>query len=342
MEVSSKTILRILVLTAGFVGLLYLAYLTRHEIFWLITAFSLSLALNPLVARLTPHMPKKSRSMATGVVFIIIVAALLLFAITLVPPLFAQSEKLVQDAPHITNQLLDPTTVSGRFIHRYHLVDHIKSSQDQIVTHLTSASGSLVGVVRAFFSSAISAITIVVLTFFMLSEGPAWRRRFWALVPHTYRQRNQRLAGEMYHAVTGYVLGKIIMSLTAAIPTIILLLILRVPFAISLGIIVALFDLIPLIGATLGAIIVVIVCSFVSTTAAVVMIIFFLVYQQVENHVLQPIVFGRSVAISPLLVLVAVLFGAALGSILGALIAIPLAASLQILLKDYFRVHPTK
>jgi predicted PurR-regulated permease PerM len=340
MEVSSRTILKILTLTAAFIGLLYLAYLTRHELFWLLTAFSLALALNPVIARLTPYMPKKSRSAATGVVFIVIIAALVVFAITLVPPLFSQSEKLVQDAPHLTNQLLAPNTLTGNFIRRYNLVSHIKSSQSQIVSHLTSASGSLVGVIRALFSSAISATTIVVLTFFMLSEGPAWRRRFWSLVPERYRERNQHLANEMYHAVTGYVLGKIIMSLAAAIPTGILLLILKVPFAVSLAIVVALFDLIPLVGATLGAIIVVIVCLFTSSTAAIVMAVFFIVYQQLENHILQPIVFGKSVAISPLLVLIAVLFGAALGNILGALIAIPIAASLQILVKDYLKLHP--
>jgi predicted PurR-regulated permease PerM len=125
------------------------------------------------------------------------------------------------------------------------------------------------------------------------------------------------------------------MSLIAAVPTGILLAILHVPFAVSLAIIVGLFDLIPLVGATLGAIIVLIVCLFTSQLAAIVMLIYFLVFQQVENHVFQPFIFGKSVAISPLLVLVAVLFGAALGNILGALIAIPVVASLQILVKDY-------
>jgi predicted PurR-regulated permease PerM len=335
MEVSTKTILKVLSLTAVFIGVLYLAFLTRHEIFWLITAFSLSLALNPVVAWLSQYMPKKSRSAATGVVFIIIIVGLIIFAVTLVPPLVSQSEKLVEDAPRITNELLAPNTITGGFIHHYNLVDHIKSSQSEIVTRLTSASGSLVNVAQSIFSSAISATTIVVLTFFMLSEGTAWKRRFWALVPERHRDRNQRLASDMYKAVSGYVLGKIIMSLLAALPTAILLLILGVPFAISLAIIVGLFDLIPLVGATLGAIIVIIVCLFTSSTAAIVMLIYFLIYQQVENHVFQPLIFGKSVAISPLLVLIAVLFGAALGNILGALIAIPIMASLQILVKDY-------
>jgi predicted PurR-regulated permease PerM len=335
MEISSKTILKILAITAGFIGLLYLGYLTRHELFWLITAFSLALGLNPVVVWLTRYMPKKSRSAATGVVFMVIISGLVLFAITLVPPIVSQSEKLVHDAPHITNQLLKPNSFTGSFIRRYNLVGTVKDSQSQVVNRLASASGSLIGVVQGLFSSVISATTIIVLTFFMLSEGPAWRRRFWSIVPKRHRARHQRLTADMYRTVTSYVLGKIIMSLSAAIPTTILLLLLKVPFAVSLGVIVALFDLIPLVGATLGAIIVIIVCLFISTTSAVIMLVFFLIYQQVENHVFQPLVFGKSVSISPLLVLIAVLFGAALGNILGALIAIPVVASLQILVKDY-------
>jgi predicted PurR-regulated permease PerM len=335
MQASTKNILKVLSLTTLFVGGLYLAYLTRHEIFWLITAGSLALALNPIVVWLSQYMPRKSRGAATGVVFFAIILALVLFAITLVPPLISQSEKLVQDAPNITNEILAPHTVTGDFIRRYNLANHIKTSQDQIVGRLTSASGSLVGVLHGLFSSVVSATTIIVLTFFMLSEGTAWRRRFWALVPERHRARNQRIASDMYHTVGSYVLGKIIMSLAAAIPTGILLLILHVPFAISLAIIVGLFDLIPLVGATLGAIIVVLACLFTSTAAAIVMAIFFLIFQQVENHVFQPLLFGKTVAISPLLVLVAVLFGAALGNILGALIAIPVVASIQILVKDY-------
>lgn len=335
MEISSKTILKVLALTAAFIGILYLAYLTRHEIFWLITAFSLSLALNPVVAWLSRYMPRKSRGLATGIVFFAIIIGLMLFAITLVPPLVSQSEKLVQDAPHITNDLLAPNTITGSFIHRYNLVDRIQSSQSQIVSNLTSASGSLVGVAQSLFSSAVSATTIIVLTFFMLSEGTAWRRRFWILVPERHRERNQRIASDMYRTVSSYVLGKIVMSLIAAVPTGILLAVLHVPFAVSLAIIVGLFDLIPLVGATLGAIIVLVVCLFTSQLAAIIMLIYFLVFQQVENHVFQPLIFGKSVAISPLLVLLAVLFGAALGNILGALIAIPVVASLQILVKDY-------
>lgn len=339
MNVSSRTIIKILGITSLFIGTLYLALLTRHELFWLLTAFSLSIALNPLVAKLTPYMPRQNRGLATGVVFIALVALIVVFAVTLVPPVVSQSTKLVDNLPHYTDQLLRPNSWTGELIRKYNLVDHVKSSQSQVVSHLSSASGSLVNVAKSLFSSIISATTIIVLTFFMLSEGPAWRRRFWALVPKRHRARHQHLAAGMYRSVTGYVVGKLIMSLAAAIPTIILLAILKVPYAISLGIIVAIFDLLPLVGATIGAIIVVLVCLFTSSTAAIIMIIFFLIFQQVENHVIQPLVFSKSVEISPLLVLVSILFGAALGNVLGALIAIPLTASAQILLKDYLSEH---
>ena len=339
MKVPSKTIIKILALTAAFIGLLYLAVLTRHELFWLITAFSLAIALNPLVVKLTPLMPKKSRSLATGSVFIVLFAAIIIFTITLVPPVVSQSQKLIENLPKYSDQLVAPHTFTGDFIRKYQLVSHVKQSQGQIISRLSSASGSIVDIAKGLFSSIISATTIVVLTFFMLAEGQAWRRRFWGLVPQRHRERHQRLASHMYRTVTGYVVGKLIMSLAAAVPTAIILAILDVPSAISLGIIVGVFDLLPLVGATIGAVIVVIVALFTSSTAALVMIVFFLIYQQIENHVIQQIVFARSVEISPLLVLVSILFGAALGNVLGALIAIPLTASAQILARDYLSDH---
>ena len=331
--------MKILALTAAFIGLLYLALLTRHELFWLITAFSLAIALNPLVLFTTRFMPKKNRGLAVGTVFIVLLAAITLFAFTLVPPVVSQSQKLIENLPKYSNQLVAPHTVTGDFIRKYQLVDHVKQSQDQIIGRLSSASGSIVDIAKSLFSSVISATTIIVLTFFMLSEGPAWRRRFWALVPQRHRERHQRLTAHMYRSVTGYVVGKLIMSLAAAVPTAIILAILGVPSAISLAIIVGVFDLLPLVGATIGAVIVVLVALFTSSTAAIVMIIFFLIYQQIENHIIQQIVFAKSVEISPLLVLVSILFGAALGNILGALIAIPLTASAQILARDYLSDH---
>src|SRR5674476_23444 len=138
MDVSSKTIIKILGLTAAFIGLLYLAFLTRHELFWLVAAFSLAVALNPLVIKTAQYMPKKSRSLATGSVFIGLSAAIGLFPMTLVPPVVSQSQKLLQDLPHYTDQLMAPHTISGDFIRKYQLVDHVKQSQDQIVSHLLS------------------------------------------------------------------------------------------------------------------------------------------------------------------------------------------------------------
>jgi predicted PurR-regulated permease PerM len=130
-----------------------------------------------------------------------------------------------------------------------------------------------------------------------------------------------------------------LISLIAAIAATIALSIVKIPFAIPLGILVGVLDLLPLVGATLAAVIVVVVCLFNSTTAALVMAGFFLLYQQLENNILQPLVYGRTVQLSPLMVLMSAIIGVALGGILGALVAIPVAACLQIVIRDYLQNH---
>jgi len=117
------------------------------------------------------------------------------------------------------------------------------------------------------------------------------------------------------------------------------LLILGVPFAVALGLVVGLLDLIPLVGATLAAIIVVAVAFLHSPTAGIVMIVFFVLYQQFENHVLQPLVYHRTVALSPLVILISVLIGAELAGVLGALAAIPVAGAIQVLILDFLRAR---
>jgi predicted PurR-regulated permease PerM len=346
MNIPSQTIIKILSIITGFVAILYIGYLVRTELIWIITAFSLALALNPLVGFIAKFIPVKSesvrRSLSIGVVFIGLIAAVVILAALFLPPLISQTQSFVRDIPHYYDQLLSPHSFSGGLIHKYNLVDRVKSSQGQLGSYASRAGGSAYGIVKAIFSSAIATGSILVFTIFMLNEGPTWRRRFWTFARLKDEARYQALATDMYRSVTAYVNGKLLMSLLAAIPTAVLLAILGVPYAIALGILVGLIDLIPLVGATIGAVIVLIVCLFSSLTAAFVMAIFFLIYQQVENHIFQPLIFGKSVEISSLIVLISILFGARIGGILGALIAIPVTASLQILLKDYLKMRPLR
>ena len=172
-------------------------------------------------------------------------------------------------------------------------------------------------------------MTIVFLTFFMLLEGGAWAERGYSFFPEHARPRVRRVCHDIYRTVGGYVTGNLLISVIAGVSASIVLLIMGVPYAVALGLVVAIFDLIPLAGATIAGIVVVGVAFLHSIQAGVVTAIFIIVYQQLENHFLQPVIYGRTVQLSPLTVLVAVLFGAELSGVIGALAAIPVAGGFR-------------
>jgi predicted PurR-regulated permease PerM len=161
--------------------------------------------------------------------------------------------------------------------------------------------------------------------------------RFYSLLPEQSQPRWRAVGHDIYRTVGGYVTGNLLISLIAGTATTIVLLIVGVPYSVALGLVVAILDLIPLAGATIAAIIVAIVAFLHSVVAGIVSVAFFIAYQQIENHILQPVVYGRTVQLSPLAVLIAVLIGAELAGVLGALAAIPVAGAVQVILVDYLR-----
>ncbi len=324
-----------------FIIMVLAAYTARRVLIWIGTAFFLAVALNPAVEYLSRVMPKRSRGLAAGSVFLIMVLLLTFLVSALAPPIVKQSEQLINNYPQYTNELVYGNSFVSQQIRDNNLVDHVKQSQDQILSYASKAGGSLYSIVGSIFSGFAASLTILVLTYFMLLEGPAWLKALWKIVPAKRLQKTQELMGKMYNAVTGYVTGNILTSVLAAILTAATLAIIGVPYAIPLGILVGLFDFLPLVGATIGSIIVVLAALFTSVGAAVIMTIFFVIYQQIENHVLQPLVYGRTVRMSPLLVLVSVLIGASIGGIIGAVVAIPAGASLRIVLKEFSDNHST-
>jgi predicted PurR-regulated permease PerM len=179
-----------------------------------------------------------------------------------------------------------------------------------------------------------ATVTIVFLTFFMLLEGRMWVERVYSLFPERSQARWRKVGDDIYKTVGGYVTGNILISLIAGASVTIVLLIMGVPYAVALGLLVAVLDLIPLAGATVAGIIVVLVAFLHSVPAGIVLAIFVIVYQQLENHFLQPVIYGRTVQLSPLAVLISVLVGAELAGILGALAAIPVAGSIQVIVRD--------
>jgi predicted PurR-regulated permease PerM len=183
----------------------------------------------------------------------------------------------------------------------------------------------------------VGVVTITFMTFFMLVEGPAWLERLYGLMPARSQARTRAIGHDIYRTVGGYVTGNLLISLIAGVATTIVLYLVGVPYALALGLLVAILDLIPLAGATFAAIVVTLVALTQSVTAAVVVLAFFIVYQQLENHLLQPLVYGRTVQLSPLAILISVLVGAEVAGVIGALGAIPVAGTIQILIVDWQR-----
>jgi len=204
---------------------------------------------------------------------------------------------------------------------------------------LLGLSGAAISVTKGVLNFIVGTVTVAFLTFFMLLEGPAWMERFYGLLPPQTQPRWRAVGHGIYRQVGGYVTGNLVISLIAGSLTTFVLLLLGVPYAVALGLIVGLLDLIPLVGATIAAVIIAAVAFLHSIVAGIVVIVFFVIYQQVENHILQPLVYNRTVALSPLAILISVLVGAEVAGVLGALAAIPVAGAIQVLIQDFLRAR---
>ena len=200
-----------------------------------------------------------------------------------------------------------------------------------------NAAGLLQDAGLTVVNSLFALITILVLTAFMLGSGRRWVDRFIALQPEDRAVRMRRVADRSANAVGSYVGGMLLQATVAGVLAYVVLTILGVPFRAPLAVLIFLLDLIPLVGATIGAVIVGIVTVFIDfPTATIVWTVWSIVYQQVENNLIQPRIQQRAVDVHPLVVLISVLFGATLLGILGALIAIPVAATVQIVAREWW------
>jgi predicted PurR-regulated permease PerM len=322
---------------------LYVLWVARHVVSWLLISLFLTLALNPAVGWLQAHgLP--NRGLATGVVFILALAAVAGIAAAFIPTLVDQVNNFANKVPDYVEQLTHGRGRFGFLETKYHIVEKVKSAvSNGGVSKLTLGAGAALTVTKSVITAVVATLTIVFMTFFMLLEGPMWMDRIYGLVPASQQPRWRKVGHDIYRTVGGYVTGNLLISLIAGVSSGIVLWAAGIPFAVALGLLVALLDLIPLAGATIAAVACVLVAIAASgTTAAIVIAVFFIAYQQLENHVIQPLVYGRTVQLSPLAVLVSVLVGAQIAGVLGALAAIPVAGAIQVLIVDWRANRPER
>ena len=315
---------------------LYLLWLLRRPISWLLIAAFLSVALSGPVNYLARSM---RRGFAVTLVFLGLLAVPVLLIALIVPPLITEANNFAQDVPSyardVTKFVQDNDTLRS-LNEDYNITEELEKQAGKLPDQLGGAAGTLRDVGLGIVNSLFALITILVLTAFLLANGRGWVDQAIASRPREQRVRLRRALDNMAAAVAGYVAGALTIALIAGVATFIVLTILGVPFAAPLAVIAGLFSLIPLVGATIAAILIGIVTVFDNfPTVTIIWAVWAIVYQQFENHVIQPQIQKRTVNVQPFITIVAVLFGATLLGVLGALVAIPAAASIQILVREY-------
>ena len=333
--VRPRTILVVLGILLATLGILAFVYLAWHVITWILIAVFLALALNPAVEFFERHGLRRGYS--TALVLILALAVITGLGFLLAPPLVEQVRSFVDYVPQVVDDLTAGRGPFGFLETKYQIVERVRDTvQKQGAGGVLGVTGAGLAVARGVVTAVAGAVAIGFLTFFMLLDGPRMIDRFYNFLPAETRPRWQRIGTEMYRTVGGYVTGNIAISAIAGTASAVALFVLGSDYAIALAVVVGVLDLIPLAGATLAAILVsTVVFVELGWVKGVIIIVFFVVYQQLENHVLQPVIYGRTVQLSPLVVLISVLIGAELAGILGALAAIPVAGMVQAIGREF-------
>jgi predicted PurR-regulated permease PerM len=334
-----RTILTVLGLIVAVWALLHVLMIARSVVVYILIAIFLTLAINPLVAWLMRH-GLRSRGLASGTACLLVLIVIAGIGFAFIPTLVDNVNNFVNAVPGYVDDLTKGKGRLGFLETKYQVVEKLeKYVKNGGARKLLGLSGAAISVTKGVLNIIVGTVTVAFLTFFMLIEGPAWMDRFYGLLPTESQPRWRAVGHGIYRQVGGYVTGNLVISLIAGSLTTLVLLVLGVPYAVALGLIVGLLDLIPLVGATIAAIIIAAVAFLHSVVAGIVVIAFFVIYQQVENHILQPLVYNRTVALSPLAILVSVLVGAEVAGVLGALAAIPVAGAIQVVLMDFLRAR---
>jgi predicted PurR-regulated permease PerM len=339
-EVRTRTLLRILFTIIAVGILLEVIWISRHVITWILIAIFLALALDPLVSFIE-HRAHVRRTFAIGLSYLAIALVLVGIGATFVPHMVDEVNGLIDATPGYVRDLTEGRGRLGFLERKYQIVEKVQQqvNRGNVAKRLFGFSDTAIAVTKGIITLVAATVTIFFLTFFLLLEGGAWVERFYQLLPERSQPRWRRIGRDIHRTIAGYVTGNLLISFVAGVSSTIVLIALGVPFAVALGLLVAILDLIPLAGATIAGIVVVGISFLHSITAGIVMLAFVILYQQAENHILQPLIYGRTVQLSPLVVLISILIGAELAGILGALAAIPVAGSLQVVIRDVLSVR---
>jgi predicted PurR-regulated permease PerM len=342
-DLSARSIARSVLIVVAVLLTIYVLYLLRKPISWLVIAAFIAVAAAGPVNVLQRRM---KRGFAIAIVYLIILLIPVGLGALLLPPIVGQAEDLADDAPTYVQDVEDFVNDNERLQKLnddYDITGKLQEEAQKLPEKIPDAAGVLSDIGVGLVNSIFAAVTILILSVFMVAGGPRWVSGFVESQRPEHAERIQRTLTRVANAIGNYVGGALVQATIAGLTAFIVLTILDAPFAGPLALLVFFFDLIPVVGATIAAFLVAIVMLFVNfPVALIIWVIFAIAYQQFENYVIQPQIQKRATEIDPFLVLVAVLFGSTLFGVMGAILAIPAAASILIAFhewRDYMRTY---
>jgi predicted PurR-regulated permease PerM len=341
-NVTNRTIFRFILWVVATILLFHFVSAAAHALTLIFISFFLALAINPMVEWVAARLKLKRRSSAVALSYIFLIALLVGFFALVSPSLVKQTRQFIQDVPQIINDFQSQDSGIARSLRKYDLDTKITEAARDFAGNYGNFGTTLLDTGKRVVSAIVAFLVVLVMTFMMLVEGPKWLQQFWSIVPARRRKHDQQMASRMYKAVTGFVYGQVILALLAGTFSFVALEVASRLLNVSvnplaLAGIVAMLGLVPLIGNTISSTIVTLVCLLASAKLAIIMLIYFFVYYHVENYTFQPYIQSRLNELTPLLVFASAIIGVEFAGLLGALVAIPAATVIKILIQD--QVH---
>ena len=350
-EIDTKTLIRFWLVIFGFIIFAGLIWVAKDVLIMIIIAAFLALALNDPVARITKILPgsNKNRVAATAVAYLTIVLILGALISLLTPIIADQVKHFSKELPQIVKNYTGEESGIRRFIVENHLEGMISQAVDSITRSINSSVSKLgdffFGSIASIVGWLISLFMILAMAFLMLVEGPDLIDKIFKVfyTDKTLEKDHRRILSRMYGTVSGYVSSIVtICSISAtcgSIATAILALIFGLPIALvpPIAVLLFIFGMIPMVGATIAGLLSAVILGLNAPTAGLFFLIYFLIYQQVENNVISPMIQARNNQLSALIIFVALTIGVYAFGLLGALLAIPLAACIKILVQEQLK-----
>ena len=342
---SARVVFRVVLVIVASALALYVIYRLRTPISWVLMAAFIAIAASGPVNWLSHRM---RRGFAITLVYLGIILSPLVIGAILIPPLVEAGANLVNDLPDYAQDLeqtFSENETLAQINEDYDLTSKLEGLADDAAGQLGNAAGTLADIGGGIVSSLFAVVTILVLSMFLVSRGGGWISSLLERRPPREAESVKRALDAMAYAVGGYVSGALAQATVAGLAAFVFLSILGIPSPLALAVVIAIFDVIPLVGATIGAVVVGMVIAFAGDLPGdlIAWVVFAVAYQQFENYVVQPRIQSRAVDLDPFVVVIAALFGGTLLGVVGALVAIPVAAAIQIGVREYLsyrRQHP--